>query len=65
MERFVPYEKMSKRMQKEFNKKQRRDWGLTNPATRKEKNAKAYNRKKLRSMDRKFQWNEAFLMHNS
>ena len=61
MEKFVPYEKMSKRKQRVFNQKQRRDWGLTNPATRKEKNVKAYDRKKLRSMDRKGQWDEAFL----
>ncbi len=44
MDRFVPYEKLSKKAQKEFNAKKRSDWGLCNPATRQEENRKAYKR---------------------
>lgn len=44
MEKFVPYEKMSKKAQKELNSKKRSDWGLCNPATKQEENKKAYRR---------------------
>jgi len=43
---YVPLEKLSKRKQKEYHAKQRRDWGNTNPITKKSPNLKAYNRKK-------------------
>jgi hypothetical protein len=49
----VPLAKQSKRRQKEYHAKQRRDWGPLNPATRTIPNAKAYNRKKS-----KHGWNE-------
>ena len=45
-QKFIPLEKQSKQKQKEFNAKQRRDWGSLNPITRKTDNAKVYNRKK-------------------
>ncbi len=44
MEKFVPYEKMSKKAQKELNAKKRGDWGICNPVTRQEENKKAYRR---------------------
>lgn len=43
MEKFVPYEKLSKKKKKEQNDKKRVVWGF-NPATRKTKNPKAYDR---------------------
>lgn len=46
MKKFVPYEKMTKRQKKEFNKKKRGTWGAINPVTRKPENPKAYKRKK-------------------
>ena len=49
MEKFIPYEKLSKKKQKEMDAKKRRDWGGLNPVTRKPENPKAYNRKKARS----------------
>ena len=52
MKKFIPYEKMSKRMKKEADKQKRKDWGVLSPVTRKSKNAKIYDRKKIRSMDR-------------
>ena len=45
-QKYVPIEKQSKKKQKEFYKKQRRDWGGINPATRKVPNLKIYDRKK-------------------
>ena len=49
MEKFIPFEKLSKKKQKELNKAKRNTWGMTNPVTRREKNPKAYDRNKLRS----------------
>lgn len=45
MEKFVPFEKMSKKAQKEQNKKKRGDWGNVKPATKVESSVKAYSRK--------------------
>ncbi len=49
MERFIPYEKLSKRKQRELDRKKRGSWGEVNPVTRKPENPKAYNRQKARS----------------
>lgn len=49
MEKFVPYEKLSKKKQREINASRRGTWGELNPVTRKPVNPKAYNRKKARS----------------
>ena len=46
MERWVPYEKLSKKKQRELNAKKRGSWHGVNPVTRKTKNAKAYDRKR-------------------
>jgi len=48
MEKFIPYEKLSKRKKRELNAKQRREWGGMSPITRRAENPKAYNRKKTR-----------------
>ena len=48
MKKFVPFEKLSKKKQKELNKAKRNAWEI-NPVTRREKNPKAYDRNKLRS----------------
>ena len=45
MEKFVPYEKLSKKEQQRINKAKRGTWGDLNPVTRKPVN-KAYNRKR-------------------
>ncbi|MBQ7002745.1 MAG: hypothetical protein IJN11_02635 [Oscillospiraceae bacterium] len=44
MEKFVPYEKMSKKAKKELDARRRGDWGLCHPASRQEENRKAYRR---------------------
>ncbi len=52
-EKFVPFEKLSKKKQRELNKQQRTTWGSLDPTTRKPENSKAYNRNKRREMDRR------------
>ncbi len=49
MEKFVPYEKLSKKRQREENAKRRGSWGGINPVTRRPDNPKAYKRKQARS----------------
>ena len=49
MEKFVPYEKLSKKKQRELNAMKRGSWGGLNPVTRKSANPKAYNRKTAQS----------------
>ena len=46
MEKFIPYEKMSKKQRKAVDAKRRGSWNGLNPVTRKPANPKAYNRKK-------------------
>lgn len=48
MEKFISYEKLSKKKQRELAAKRRGSWGGINPVTRKPANPKAYNRKKAR-----------------
>ena len=49
MEKFIPYEKLSKKQKRELDKKRRNTWGSLNPVTRNTANPKAYNRKKARN----------------
>lgn len=48
MEKFISFEKLSKKKQQELNAKKRGSWHGLNPVTRKPANSKAYNRKKAR-----------------
>lgn len=48
MEKFIPYEKLSKKKRRELAIARRGSWGALNPVTRKPENSKAYNRKKAR-----------------
>ena len=52
MEKFIPYEKLSKKKQRELNARKRKTWGNVNPVTRRTENPKAYNRQKARK------WND-------
>ena len=45
MEKFIPYEKLSKKKQRELIAMKRGTWGSFNPVTRKPANPKAYNRR--------------------
>lgn len=48
MEKFIPYEKLSKKEQKKRNAVNRTTWGDLKPVTRRPDNPKAYNRRKAR-----------------
>ena len=52
MEKFIPYEKLSKKKQRELNAMKRGTWGGFNPVTRKPANPKAYNRRTAQSWNR-------------
>lgn len=45
MEKFVPYEKMSKKERRKIDSKSRRDWNGLNPVTRVAEKNKKYSRK--------------------
>ncbi len=46
MEKFIPYEKLSKKARAEKNKQRRKSWGELNPITRKSESKKLYSRKR-------------------
>ena len=46
MEKFIPYEKLSKKEQRKIDQARRQTWGELNPVTRKPENSKAYNRRR-------------------
>lgn len=49
MKKHIPFEKLSKRQQRELNAQKRVTWGELNPVTRRPENSKAYNRAKAQS----------------
>lgn len=49
MEKFIPYEKLSKKEKRKLDSAKRTTWGEMNPVTRKPKNSKAYNRRKAQN----------------
>ena len=48
MEKFIPYDKLSKKEKRKRDAMRRGTWGALNPVTRKSENPKAYNRQKAR-----------------
>ena len=48
MDKFVPYEKLSKKKKRQLDAEKRGSWYGLNPITRRPKNPKAYDRKKAR-----------------
>ena len=46
MEKFIPYEKLSKKEKRKVDAMRRNTWGGLNPVTRKTANSKTYNRKR-------------------
>ena len=52
MEKFIPYEKLSKKEKRSRDLSRRNTWGQLNPVTRKPKNSKAYCRSKARNWKR-------------
>lgn len=51
MEKFVPFEKLSKKEKRKQNRLKRSTWGPLSPVTRRSANPKAYNRKKAQRPD--------------
>ena len=49
MEKFIPYEKLSKKEKRKMDLAKRQTWGDLNPVTRKPQNSKAYNRKRAQA----------------
>ncbi|MGM9590936.1 MAG: hypothetical protein ACI3V0_12330 [Faecousia sp.] len=49
MEKFIPYEKLSKKEKRKLDSARRGTWGEVNPVTRKPANSKAYNRRKAQN----------------
>ncbi len=60
MEKFVSYEKLSKKKRRELDRKRRNTWGAISPVTRKQPNPKAYNRQKARKWNYDDSANRAF-----
>ena len=54
MEKFIPYEKLSKKEKRKMDLARRQTWGELNPVTRKPENSKAYNRNKARNWKREY-----------
>ena len=52
MEKFIPYEKLSKKEKRRIDQARRQTWGELNPVTRKPVSSKAYNRKKSQAWKR-------------
>ena len=52
MEKFIPYEKLSKKEKRKLDQAKRQTWGELNPVTRKPESSKAYNRNKARNWKR-------------
>ena len=48
MEKFIPYEKLSKKEKRKIDQARRQTWGELNPVTRKPENSKVYNRNRTR-----------------
>lgn len=52
MEKFIPYEKLSKKEQRKRNAQRRGGWQGLSPVTRRSENPRAYNRRKAQSWKR-------------
>ena len=61
MEKFIPYEKLSKKEKRKLDQAKRQTWGNLNPVTRKPENNKAYNRKKTQDWKKELS-NPAFFI---
>ena len=62
MEKFIPYEKLSKKEKRKLDLAKRQTWGELNPVTRKPTNSKAYNRKRTQDWKKKLPDLRPFLL---
>ncbi len=49
MDKYIPYEKLSKKEKRKLDAAKRNTWGSLSPVTRKPENSKVYNRKKMQN----------------
>lgn len=49
MEKFIPYQKLSKKEKRKLDAMGRKNWGFMCPVTRKPANSRAYDRKKWKN----------------
>ena len=54
MQKFIPYEKRSKKEKRKLNQAKRNTWGELNPVTRKPESSRAYNRMKAQNWKKDF-----------
>ena len=54
MEKFIPYEKLSKKEKRRLDSRRRKTWGEMSPVTRKPENPRAYNRKRAQNRMKEF-----------
>jgi len=52
MNRFVPYEKLTKKKRRAQDALRRGSWGEVNPVTRRPESSRAYNRKKAQRWEK-------------
>ena len=60
MQKFIPFAKLSKKLQQAINKSRRKNWGNIDPVTKRPANSKAYNRKKAQAWKDDFPTPELF-----
>ena len=65
MDKFIPYEKLSKKEKRKLDLTKRQTWGELNPVTRKPTNSKAYNRNKSRNWKCEGYPIPGILLHNA
>ena len=65
MKKFIAYEKLSKKEQKELNAEKRKTWGDVKPITKVKPSAKLYNRKKKQDLTSYSKLNPVFLFYNT
>ena len=58
MEKYIPYEKLSKKEQRRLDNQRRTTWGPVSSVTRKPDHSKAYNRTKARNWRRENQFRD-------
>ena len=64
MEKFISYEKLSKKEKRKMDLAKRQTWGELNPVTQKPANSKAYNRNKARNWKHESDPIPGILLHN-
>lgn len=62
MEKFIPYEKLSKKKRRELDAAGRTTWGPLSPVTRRPADSRAYNRQKARRWKKELRQDVPFVM---